>query len=212
MNIIQPVEDPVNRVRGERKDVRSCETETLEIINVASGHKVLKIVVIEKLQVPTRPACTSCDKGGTTTISVYRKAASDKRSNGNLYVGTESLGWLLAYAADELHFQGAFRTKPEPSDKQTGNCTAAAGATAAERRCACVRTPLHLWGGGCCAARARAFAGWWPQAGAEASPSGNNRRLPMHGRIAAWPHCGGREAKQRGVNPKYTGTVMMRRR
>ena len=50
MNIIQPVEDPVNRVRGERKDVRSCETETLEIVNVASGHKVLQIVVIEEVR------------------------------------------------------------------------------------------------------------------------------------------------------------------
>ena len=59
--------------------------------------------VVQELEVPTKPQCTGCDRDGKTVVFVYR--SSDKRSNGSYYLRMDCLGWLLAYAADELAFQ-----------------------------------------------------------------------------------------------------------
>jgi hypothetical protein len=67
--------------------------------------RILRRAVVQELQVPTRPPCAG-GTGDTTAVWVYRHAHDVKRSNGKLYLRTDSIWWLLAYAADELHFQG----------------------------------------------------------------------------------------------------------
>jgi hypothetical protein len=79
------------------------------------------------VEVPTSPPCVP--RGTTvrqTTIHLYRRAAGDKRSNGRLYLRTDHLDWLFAYAADELAFQGVQASPADPTP-QPGNCSAVAG-------------------------------------------------------------------------------------
>ena len=77
--------------------------------------------VVQELEVPTKPQCTGCDRNGKTVVFVYR--SSDKRSNGSYYLRMDCLGWLLAYAADELAFQGIDQAIPEPTPNPAGNCS-----------------------------------------------------------------------------------------
>ena len=83
--------------------------------------------VVQELEVPTRPRCADCAHDGTTTIRVYRQPANQQKSNGNLYLCTDSLDWLLAYAADELLFQGVEREETPAKDSQDGKCSEVAG-------------------------------------------------------------------------------------
>ena len=73
--------------------------------------------LVETLAVPTRPICTGRGDGDTTTISVYRLSMSDSRSNARLYLRTDCINWLLAYAADELHYQGVIAPCPVPQSR-----------------------------------------------------------------------------------------------
>ena len=82
--------------------------------------------VVEKLEVPTRPLCTGCVTDGNTTVWVYKKPSPTTRGNANLWLRVDGVEWLLAYAADELHFQGVVQSTIEPSTPQLGNCTAVA--------------------------------------------------------------------------------------
>ena len=82
--------------------------------------------LVEQLSVPTRPSCTGRGGDGTTTITIYRLPMSDRRSNGNLHLRTDCIGWLLAYAADELHYQGIVAPCPVPQSRPA-NCAAVAG-------------------------------------------------------------------------------------
>jgi len=81
----------------------------------------------QALEVPTRPPCADpSDTGGTTTVHLYRRALSDKRVNARLYIRVDGIAWLLAYAADELAFQGV-QPCEDQSPPKAGNCTAVAG-------------------------------------------------------------------------------------
>ena len=82
--------------------------------------------MVETLAVPTRPICTGRGPGDTTTISANRLGMSDRRSHAHLYLRTDCIGWLLAYAADELHHQGVIAPRLVPQSR-AGNCTAVAG-------------------------------------------------------------------------------------
>ena len=73
--------------------------------------------LVETLTVPTRPICTGRGDGDTTTISVYRLSMLDSRSNARLYLRTDCIDWLLAYAADELHYQGVIAPCPVPQSR-----------------------------------------------------------------------------------------------
>ncbi len=82
--------------------------------------------LVLELEVPTRPRCAGCGKDDKTVICVYRKPNSDKRTNSNLYLRMDCIEWLLAYAADELAFQGVEPASPAPTPHQAGNCPAVA--------------------------------------------------------------------------------------
>ena len=82
--------------------------------------------LVETLTVPTRPICTGRGDGDTTTIRVYRLPMSDSRSNARLYLRTDCIDWLLAYAADELHCQGVIAPCPVPQSR-VGNRSDVAG-------------------------------------------------------------------------------------
>ena len=84
----------------------------------------LRRSVVLELHVPTRPPCTG-DTGGKTAVWVYRHAQDTKRNYGKLYLRVDNIGWLLAYAADELHLQGV--TPPARAAVVAGNSSAVAG-------------------------------------------------------------------------------------
>ena len=52
---------------------------------------------------------------------------SANRLSRNLFLGVDSIDWLLAYAADEFHFQGVVPACPAPTAHPVGNCAAVAG-------------------------------------------------------------------------------------
>ena len=81
---------------------------------------------IEQFEVPTRPPCAAGDTDDKTLVCVYKKARTDNRSRVNLYLRADCIDWLLAYAADELHFQGVAQPTPEPIDDNAPNCPAVA--------------------------------------------------------------------------------------
>ena len=82
--------------------------------------------LVETLTVPTRPICTGRGDGDTTTIRVYRLSMLASRSNARLYLRTDCIDWLLAYAADELHYQGVIAPCPVPQSR-IGNRSEVAG-------------------------------------------------------------------------------------
>ena len=77
-----------------------------------------------QVEVPRRPACSGCEQGDTTTVWVYQGPQVGKSRNGNVYLRTDCIGWLLAYAADELHFQGVDQEVDDESPQP--NCPAVA--------------------------------------------------------------------------------------
>ena len=111
------------------------ELDAIAVIDSSAQPKPLKYrklstydrrALVETLTVPTRPICTGRGDGDTTTISVYRLSMLDSRSNARLYLRTDCIDWLLAYAADELHYQGVIAPCPVPQSRP-GNCSAVAG-------------------------------------------------------------------------------------
>ena len=88
----------------------------------------------QDLTMPTRPECVGCDDAGTITVCVYRKSGRFDITKGGrchsmksgLYLRTDFINWLLAYGADELHYQGVKRPLREPSQKHRRTCTAVA--------------------------------------------------------------------------------------
>jgi hypothetical protein len=83
----------------------------------------------QRLEVATRPPCAACREGDTTAVWVYQaqKGQSLKtRQDAALFLRVDSIGWLLAYAADELHLQGVRASRPDPSTEKAPNCTAVA--------------------------------------------------------------------------------------
>ena len=73
-----------------------------------------------ELDVPTRPPCAGCDGCGTTTVWVHQPKG--KTHNSKIYLRSDGLGWLLAYAADELQFMGVHQPLPDPLDRLP-NCS-----------------------------------------------------------------------------------------
>ena len=69
-------------------------------------------VQVGKIEMPKRPACTGTDANVTTDICVYYKPAKYRGATPTVYLRTDSLDWLLSYAADEHHFQGVARSDP----------------------------------------------------------------------------------------------------
>ena len=80
---------------------------------------------VVEFEVPTRPECTGIDKDEKTVVSVY-KSESSKRKDHQLYLRDDCIGWLLAYAADELSSQGVQPASPAPKATIAGNCPAVA--------------------------------------------------------------------------------------
>ena len=111
------------------------ELDTISEIDSSPQPKPLKYrklnthdrrALVETLSVPTRPVCTGCGDGDTTTIRVYRLLMSDRRSNAHLHLRTDCIGWLMAYAADEFHYQGVVAPCFVPQSR-VGNCATVAG-------------------------------------------------------------------------------------
>jgi hypothetical protein len=78
---------------------------------------------VHKLIMPTRPPCAAPDGTCTTVIHAYWADVTGKRLP---YLRTDCIDWLLAYGADELHFQGVVRGEPTPPQSREPNCPAVA--------------------------------------------------------------------------------------
>ena len=83
--------------------------------------------MVYELEMPKRPPCVGIDQDATITISVYKKGVAARNRGENLYLRSDYIEWLLAYAADELHFQGVRAASPEKELDRPENCTAVAG-------------------------------------------------------------------------------------
>ena len=90
----------------------------------------------QRLEVPTRPPCagpphlsTGPDADGQTEIWVFQSEkgqSASRRNDCHLYLRSDSIGWLLQYAADELHLQGVSAPAPDGGE-QSPNCDAVDG-------------------------------------------------------------------------------------
>ena len=74
---------------------------------------------VRELTMLKRPPCSGAEQDQTTTIFVYLRPG-----NRSLYLRVDCLDWLLSYAADEHHFQGVVRDKPEPSPSEGSSAVA----------------------------------------------------------------------------------------
>ena len=114
-------DDPMNAL----DDVAITPTKPKVKTTVKWGKKVPKRAVVQELTMLKKPVCAGGDKNSTRGIWIYRMPASDRTNHGKLYLRSDCLDWLLAYAADELHFQGVV-AESEPQCVQKGNCSAVA--------------------------------------------------------------------------------------
>ena len=70
-----------------------------------------------RLVMPKRPPCTGWDPDETITLYVYWK--DDYGGRRKIYLRSDAISWLLAYGADELHYQGvALVEAPQSRGKQ----------------------------------------------------------------------------------------------
>ena len=72
--------------------------------------------VPQSIDVPTRPACAGLGQQEMTRICAYQSNVK-----GKFYIRSDCIDWLLAYAADELAYQGVEPSAPEPS-AAAANC------------------------------------------------------------------------------------------
>jgi hypothetical protein len=80
---------------------------------------------VRDIFMPMRPTCIAGDSTSTKLISVYKKPVNTSRLPA-LWLRTDCLNWLLAYAADELHYQGVASTLDsavaDVQQPRIGNC------------------------------------------------------------------------------------------
>ena len=84
---------------------------------------------VTEVTMPLRPPCAATDQGKTIVIRIYRRPVPPtqrKNTRECLYMDLDHMDWLLAYAADELHFQGITRTDSRPTVDKEPNCPAVA--------------------------------------------------------------------------------------
>jgi hypothetical protein len=83
--------------------------------------KTMKRSMVKELEMPERPPC-SATGNKTTMIAVYQDGKQAK--NASLWIRIDCIDWLLAYACDELFFQGV--TSSDGGGTKTANCPAVA--------------------------------------------------------------------------------------
>ena len=71
--------------------------------------------------VPLHPQCADASCKNTVQVCVYYGGKTAQKT----YLGLDAIPWLVAYAADELHFQGVVCSDDE--DVKECNCAAVAG-------------------------------------------------------------------------------------
>ena len=66
-----------------------------------------RLEAVRTIAMPSRPPCTAVAGAANIDIHIYKKPATTGRSTrARLYLQSDDIPWLLAYAADELHHQG----------------------------------------------------------------------------------------------------------
>lgn len=120
--VVEPIAD-IDPMDELDDIITSAQPKPLKYRKLSTVHRR---ALVETLTVPTRPICTGRGDGDTTTIRVYRLSMLDSRSNARLDLRTDCIDWLLAYAADELHYQGVIAPCPVPQSR-VGNRSDVAG-------------------------------------------------------------------------------------
>ncbi len=80
--------------------------------------------MVTELQMPQRPLCAGSVE--TTTVCLYLKPNNRNIKSASIYIRVDCIDWLLAYAADELFFQGVKRDTAADEDLKVANCPAVA--------------------------------------------------------------------------------------
>ena len=66
------------------------------------------------------------DRSETTTVCLYLKPNNRNIKSASIYIRVDCIDWLLAYAADELFYQGVKRDTAADEDLKVANCPAVA--------------------------------------------------------------------------------------
>ena len=77
---------------------------------------------IKTVVMPLRPPCADASCTDTKTVMVYYAGSNGRKK----YLRCEDLNWLIAYAADELHFQGVVCDGRGDIYNKSANCPAVA--------------------------------------------------------------------------------------
>ena len=80
--------------------------------------------MVTELQMPQRPLCVGSAE--TTTVCLYLKPNNRNIKSASIYIRVDCIDWLLAYAADELFYQGVKRDTAADEDLKVANCPAVA--------------------------------------------------------------------------------------
>ncbi len=80
--------------------------------------------MVTELQMPQRPLCVGSAE--TTTVWMYLKPNNRNIKSASIYIRVDCIDWLLAYAADELFYQGVKRDTAADEDLKVANCPAVA--------------------------------------------------------------------------------------
>jgi hypothetical protein len=107
--------DPMDALDDGLQSVQSTPVKKAKSPYKKARHQILFV------DMPMRPPCADASCTDTKQVSVYYSGKTAKK----LYVHCDCIGWLLAYAADELHFQGVVDID-DNDDTKIANCTAVA--------------------------------------------------------------------------------------
>jgi hypothetical protein len=127
--VADDVADDIGEVEADPMDALDDVVET-PVKSKPKGNakpkKKMSPSTIVQLKMPKRPTCAGGDQEDFT-VFMYVKADNKHTSNSKakLYLRTDCISWLLAYAADEKFFQGVARV--EVKEPEEGNCAAVAG-------------------------------------------------------------------------------------
>jgi len=111
------VVDPMDALDGGDIGAASSADKPLQ-----PPRRKLPRYIIVPVNMPLRPICADKTCTATRTVHVYYSGKNGKK----LHVRSTDLTWLVAYAADELHFQGVARDQDTALHVKPPNCPAVA--------------------------------------------------------------------------------------
>lgn len=119
--------DPMDRLQAIVEAPRKANAKA----KGAPKRQPLKSSVVQ-VRMPMRPLCAAPTSTDSRIIDLYRGPSVKSKPNCNwkqqvVYVRSDHISWLLAYAADQLYFQGVEPPSSTPPQSRAPNCDEVAG-------------------------------------------------------------------------------------